>query len=241
MRLMTIWFAFLTVLTYASTYAAEHESAAPKGKTDRVNVDLLKQKYWAQGEESELSVVQNRKYKKKGTLETGLQLGSISTDPFLVVKSVGLRVNYNFNEDFGVGAFVWKMISAPSDAYTTLETTTTARANVNHQTMFYGAEASYSPIYGKLSILGKAIIYYDMKVMGGLGWMNTDTGSYLAPLLGIGQKIFLQHNISLSFDYRFVFYNETVTNRNPTGAASFSRTNYTHAITIGVDYLFSFN
>jgi outer membrane beta-barrel protein len=237
---MTIWFASLSILFTVPSYAAEQDGAQ-KVKSDRVNVDLLKQKYWAQGEESELQVVQNRKFKKKGTLEVGLQLGSSSTDPFLVVKDIGFRIGYNFNEDFGISAFLWRVIATPSEAYTQLESTTTARANVNSPSMFYAAEASYSPIYGKLSILGKAIIYYDMKVTGGIGSMQTDTGAYLAPMLGVGQKIFLRHDISLAFDYRFIFFNETVTNRNPTGPSSITRTNYTHAIMIGVDYLFSFN
>ncbi len=238
MRLMTI---FLVFGIGGHLFAAEPlgTNSGRKDKNDHVNVDLLKQKYWAQGEESELQVVQNRKYKKRGTFEVGLMLGSTSTDPFLSVKDIGFRIGYNFNEDFGMSAFVWRVLATGSDAQTQLETQTTARANTNIPSMYYAAEASYSPIYGKLSILGKAIIYYDMKLMGGIGSMQTETGSYIAPLLGVGQKIFLRHDISLALDYRFLFYSETVNNKNPTGQATFSRTNYTHTIAIGVDYLFS--
>src|SRR5262245_10788021 len=64
------------------------EHAADNGQGERVNVENIKQKYWARGDESELGVVQNRLYSKANKLELSLLGGILSTDPFLSVKAL---------------------------------------------------------------------------------------------------------------------------------------------------------
>src|SRR5476649_915658 len=58
-------------------------------EAEHVNVENIKSKYWARGDESELGVVQNRLYSKEHKIEVGVFGGVVATDPFLQVNSVG--------------------------------------------------------------------------------------------------------------------------------------------------------
>ncbi|HUP56069.1 MAG TPA: hypothetical protein VM598_01360, partial [Bdellovibrionota bacterium] len=99
--------------------APSAQPAAPSGedKAERVNVENIKQKYWARGDESEIGVVQNRLYSKNGRFELGV-LGSIlTTDPFFSVSSLGGSLGYHFSEYVSVHAIGWKTFVKPSAAY----------------------------------------------------------------------------------------------------------------------------
>src|SRR4051794_7458633 len=71
---------------------------ADAGGAERVNVEGIKQKYWARGDESALSVVQNRLYSKEHKLQFSLLTGISATDPFLSVQTLGGSLGFNFTE-----------------------------------------------------------------------------------------------------------------------------------------------
>ena len=62
------------------------------------DVEQIQEKYWARGEESEIGVVQNRLYTNKKKFEFGLNLGAVSSDPFLVNTSLSATLGYHFSE-----------------------------------------------------------------------------------------------------------------------------------------------
>jgi outer membrane beta-barrel protein len=216
------------------------------GQGERVNVENIKQKYWARGDESELGVVQNRLYSKAGKFELGLLGGVLSTDPFLSVRELGGSLGYHFSEYISVHAIGWKSFvgtSSAYDAFNSLQATPGVPAipDSNYQKYFTGAEVRASLLYGKLSVLGKAIIYYDFRVLGGMGFTKTETGNEFTPYLGIGQQVFLSKQWSLLIDYRLMRYGETLLQKsNPAalGQLGSSRTNWTDAITLGLGFMF---
>lgn len=244
--------------TPAPAPAANAAAAEEKKGTDaeKVNVDTIKEKYWARGDESELGVVQNRLYSKASKIELGIYGGIISSDPFLNVQSLGFSAGYHFNEYISVHALYWKEFNQASSAETSLESTTNGvHSDSNPAQYFYGAEARASLIYGKLSIVGKAIIYYDLHVLGGLGNTHTEskgsapiTGetpfdkadNHVTGLAGIGQQIYLSKFASLTLDYRAMVYSENQYEQNAAasyGNALGTRTNWSHSITLGVSFL----
>jgi len=208
---------------------------------ERVEVDAIKEKYWARGDESELGVVQNRQYSKQHKLELSLFVGTLTTDPFLTVKDAGFSLGFHFNEYFSLHALAWKDFVSPSTALQTFQDTIHATTNYNSPKSYYGTEASASVIYGKLSVLGKAIIYYDLHLLAGVGMTGTDSGNDLTLSAGVGQQIFLTKYTSLRIDYRAMRYNETIIERVITsklGQSDGDRTNWTHSITLGISFLF---
>ncbi|OFZ52973.1 MAG: hypothetical protein A2428_08480 [Bdellovibrionales bacterium RIFOXYC1_FULL_54_43] len=240
MRTINLCFFALFALTLLATVSP----AAAGSKSDdneRVQVDAIKEKYWARGDDSELGVVQNRLYTKVGKVEAGGYFGLIGSDPFLSVQSTGGSLGYHFSEFLGVRVFGWKARVAPSQALLTFEATRGATANTNEPRSFLGGEASASIMYGKLSLLGKKILYYDFHLLGGGGATNTETGTYFTPFFGLGQQIYLSKSVSFVIDYRLMAYHENIVEKViPTklGQIVDERTNWTNALTLGVSVLF---
>ncbi len=212
--------------------------------SEAVDVSKITEKYWAQGKESELGVVQNRKYTTADKIEIGFFNGVISSDPFLSVHDFGLSVGYHFNPYFSLHAKAWRSVSSDSDAYTTFisQTKGTAATNPdrNPPTGFYGIEANGNILYGKMSLFGKMIIYVDLFVLGGFGMTGTQSGSYFTPFLGLGQKVYLSQHWALDIDYRIMRYNEAIQSSNPSlhSAVVGNRVNSSDAINLGISFLF---
>ena len=108
-----------------------------------------------------------------------------------------------------------------------------------------GTEGAASLIYGKLSLVGKSILYYDMHLLGGMGATSTESGTYFTPHIGIGQQVFLNKNMSIKLDYRLMEYTELLLDKISVGPNAGKpilgnpyRVNWTHSIVIGVDFLF---
>lgn len=249
-------FAALTLLASAPALAQKLDTrtsapaAAPAGpgEADRVNVEAIKEKYWARGDESEIGVVQNRLYSKAGRFQFGLFGATIVNDPFLSNRAVGGTFGYNFSEYVGVQLVAYKNFSSDSDASTFFSDRFQAAGGgtlfppTNKPRAYYGAEGNFSLIYGKLSLIGRAIVYYDLHLTAGLGLMNTENGNYVTPSVGLGQQFYLNQHLSLRLDYRLFAYREELRNKvpgNPQNGTKFGdRTNFTNSISIGVQYLF---
>ena len=135
---------------------AHAQQPAPQGES--VEVEKIKEKYWAKGNETELGVVQNRLYSNAGKWEIGALGGFVSSDPFLSVKNFGVSAGYYFNPYFALHAVGWKDLASGSEALGAFEKTSGFTANTNKPKLFYGVQASGDFLYGKLSFLGKMII-----------------------------------------------------------------------------------
>ena len=95
-----------------------------------------------------------------------------------------------------------------------------------------------SLFYGKLSVLGKSIIYYDFYFLGGLGLTNTESGNYPTPSLGLGQRFYLNRTLSIRLDYRlFYFYENIVEKVVPTmiGQIRGQRSNWNNTVNLGIN------
>jgi outer membrane beta-barrel protein len=253
-------FAALTSLGAHFAHAADtkSKSATPVGPVnspsatddslsgaERVNVENIKEKYWARGDESELGVVQNRLYTKEHKFELGVFGGTAVSDPFLSVKSLGGLAGYHFSEYFSLNVMGFKEFVGPSSALELLQLPSGSgglgtTANTNEPRWFLGSEVAASFLYGKLSLIGKAIIHYDMHVLGGVGVTSTESGKYFTPYVGIGQQIYLSKWISLRLDYRLMEYSETILEKvRPSliGQSVGTRANYTNSIVLGLNFL----
>lgn len=246
--------AVLIGFAASNANAAEKASSASKRKSlepsaadtgaEQVNVDAIREKYWARGDEAEIGVVQNRLYSKAKKISFSLFGGSLSYDPFLSTRVAGGSLSYYFNEYISAGVLAWKSWASPSQAYDTFRSNVAGGifAPTNAQYAYYAGEVAASLLYGKLSVVGKKIIYFDLHAHGGGGMMQTASGSVPAAHIGLGQQIFLEKWLAIRADYRAIYFKEDIKDGN-IGRSTFgqvieSRTNWTHAITIGVNFLF---
>lgn len=226
---------------YLVFLALESPGHAQTQAAEEVDVNTIKEKYWARGDESELGVVQNRLYSKAKRFEFSLFGGTVSSDPFLSMRSLGVAAGWHFNEYLAFSVIGWKYYVSPSSALKTFEQTIGATTNNNPPVSYVGGELSASLLYGKLSLVGKKIIYYDFHITGGAGQTSTVNGNYFTPTAGVGQKVFLSQNTFLRIDYRIQRYNEQIIERVITprlGQLVGERVNWTNSVIIGVGILF---
>lgn len=229
-------FSFSLAFALAGTLVLPRAASAE----EQVDVESVKKKYWARGDESELGVVQNRLYTKERKLEFSALGGIISSDPFLDVRNVGASVGYHLDETFAVHLLAWKSFASSSGALDTFERVSGVTTNTNKPRSYVGGELGVSLIYGKLSLLGKKIIYYDLHTLGGLGVNTTETGTYLTPSLGVGQQIWLSHQLAFRIDYRLMPYGEDIVEKvRPSlmGQVVDHRTNWSNVVTLGLSFL----
>ena len=264
-HLKILQLGLLITLTSSTGFAADSKpqpspspSASPDAASmepslggEQVNVDAIREKYWARGDESELGVVQNRAYSKSHKFEFGVFTSLLSTDPLLSATALGMHAGYHFNEYFALQLMGWRTYTSTNSNFAAINSTILGEGGIpivpasNYQRGWYEAELSASILYGKLSLIGKSIIYYDLHFILGGGVMLTETGNDIAPVVGIGQSIYLTKTISLRTDYRLIPYNESLLIKDgiaaPLGTVNpNSRTNYTSAVTLGIDFLVDF-
>lgn len=237
----------LSPAAYAADTAVSPTTGPTQGPSDtdssaeKVNVDSIKEKYWARGDQSEMGVIQNRTYTKDGKWELGVFGGAILTDPFLNVNNYGFNLGYHFSEYFSLSALAWRSSASNSSALNTFVSTEGVSTNYNKPLGYYGIEARGSFLYGKLSLLGNSIIYYDMHLLGGLGLTDTVNGQYITPDIGLGQQVYLSKVVSIRLDYRFMYYHEAIKQDviiQQLGQVVGHRSNFSNVITLGVSFMF---
>lgn len=220
--------------------ASQPPSGGGETGAEEIKIEQIKQRYWAGGDEAQVGVVQNRAYSKAHRFSLGVDAGVDFNDPFLDTKILGVHLAYNFSEYFAVEGLYWKMSAGGSSAYDALKASG-KDANLNPQQHYYGAEALWSIMYGKLSFMGKKIIYYDLHLSGGGGMVETANGTYPAGTVGLGQRFYISQHMSIRLDYRAMYYQEHIIEHVITpryGQDDGTRANWGHTIVVGVDFLF---
>lgn len=210
----------------AQKAAAGQQAAQPQaqqtgeGQESNEKVDLsdLEKKYWAP-KDKEFSVVQNRLYSKAGRFGVSLLAGPSINDSYSDGTYYGGAANYYFSERAGLQ--VEYEATNMNDNKGTQAFITQQGIFPNHNVIksYYGASFNWIPIYAKLSLLDKKIIYFDMSFSPGVGMTNyeqilanpTDNKkSALTLSLDVAQQFFLSRNFAIRLDFKFRNYNQTV-------------------------------
>lgn len=212
----------------------------PAFAQEEVDLSKFTEKYWAEGNETEMGVVQNRKYTTSRKWELSFFTGTLSTDPFLSVHPLGGGIGYHFSPYTSVHLTAWRAQVKASDALKTFEAETNATVNTNHPKAYYGLDVKQNFLYGKASLFGSVIIYVDLFVMGGVGMTQTESGTYFTPSLGLGQKIYLNQRMALNLDYRIMTYHEQILSKSPAtlGNPAGERNNMTDGVSLGLSFFF---
>jgi outer membrane beta-barrel protein len=180
---------------------------------ERIDVQSMKRRYWTVGNEDLMDVVQNRRYTKKNRWEASVKYGFWSDDAFQDQKSLGFSLGYHLNEFLSLHAFYATISSSNSQAYTAAtEAASGVTPIVNPNKSVMGAEARGSLVYGKLSLLGSKIFYYDLNTSIGLSQHKATDGSSMGYFFGLGQEFFLNKNWFVSVDWRLMFHTDKFNN-----------------------------
>lgn len=174
---------------------------------ERIDVQSMKRRYWTVGNEDLMDVVQNRRYTKKGRFEIALRYGFWSDDAFQDQKSMGGSLGYHVNEFLSLHGFYSGISAANSQAFTAAtQAASGVTPIVNPNKSVFGGEARGSLIYGKLSLLGSKIFYYDFNTAIGLSQHKALEGTGMGYFFGLGQQFFVNRTWFVGVDWRLMFH-----------------------------------
>lgn len=224
---------------------SKKSGSSSKASEEKVDISDLEQKYWAP-KDVEFNVVQNRVYSKAGRFGITPAIGPLVTDSFSSGTVYGLSANYYFSERYGVEATYSKYSLKDSTVTEGFISSNGTTADFNRQTYFYGASFNWIPIYAKLSLLEKKILYFDMSISPGIGVMGYEQqvssgsapqNSSIAFTLDIAQHYFLSKEFALRVDMRNRFYNDSVI-KYRTREPVKDKGNHSVAVQFGLTYYF---
>ena len=217
---------FATILTAVMFSSQSHAGTEPGKKAL-----LEKQRTFIPAREA----VQNRFFLKQERFEFSPIIGFVPNDPMVNRITGGLLVAYHFSESLAAeGAFIYSPDLGLTDikglTTTLVQIAHSGSANVEFQQPLDKLELGatfavrWSPIYGKISLIGEGVINFDVYGTAGLGMLSTNLyyakydevevvrlespGRQLrVPLnLGFGINFFLSQMVSFKIDARSYLY-----------------------------------
>jgi len=159
---------------------AQERRALEEGRTDVVGerkADPLADDDLDEDRRPPIKVLQKKNFLKLGRFEVGPHLGFVSNDPFINRYIFGANAGYHFTEvlsaelaasfspDFGEGD--WKPITRQ------IIENNNVSPDISKIIWAINVTTQFSPIYGKLAVLGGRIIIFDMYGIFGMGLTGT--------------------------------------------------------------------
>lgn len=178
-------------------------------QTDKIDVGNLEQKYWS-AKDDDFTVVQNRTYTKNKKIFISLMSGRIVNDGFVEGSPNSYSIGYFFNEKNGLSLDATQFSTHENSVTKQFVTRYGTAPAYNKPLNTYSLTYMWSPIYAKVSLLEKKILYLDLSIGAHIGItkyqnMTFDGGSINSTPhygLDISQLWFLSRSLALRFDVR---------------------------------------
>ncbi len=185
------------------------------------------------GKKQLIKTIQRKNFSKMGRWEASPHIAFVANDPFLNRYIVGTGINYNLTEIFAVEM---NMDFSPDLGDTDWKPLTKQLIEENHVspdisklTYFGSATFLFSPVYGKVAVVGKRIINFDIFAAFGMGVTRTSddlealdteatddravaTQHQMHPTtnFGGGARIIFDENLAFRIEGRSLVYIEAV-------------------------------
>lgn len=196
----------LMVIILAATPAFAQQAKDVR-TNDKLDIKKLEEKYWAAKDE-DFAVVQNRRYTKAERFFLSASSGVPFNDPYSSGTLFSGSLGYYFNERWGLDVTYTNGSLSDNDSVTQFKNTYSATPdhNVSKSSLFLSG--NFVPFYAKMSMMDRAIIYFDMGASLGLGMVDYNITqlegdiSKSAPglKLGIYQQIFFSEHFAIRVD-----------------------------------------
>lgn len=179
-----------------------------------------------------IKTIQRKNFMKMGRFELSPHAAFVANDPFLNRYIVGTGLGYHLTEVFAVEGTVdfapdlgdgdWKPLTRQ------LVEENSVSPDISKVTLFGNIAFQYSPIYGKVAIVGRDIILFDIYGTFGMGFartnddlealqlvgdekaMSTEFQTHPTTNIGGGLRIIFGENIAARVEGRSLVYIETV-------------------------------
>jgi outer membrane beta-barrel protein len=206
-RVMSICAALTALLVGAVVFAPSEASA-----------QRVRRKY-----KDKIHVKQPKPVLQKERFEFTPRFGIGVNDPVQSRFSLGGSINYHISERVFAGAiFNWYdfggVLGGPTDLYDDVYNETRTAIDAALISMFGGAEVGFVPVFGKFALFNSGIIYYDLSVTLGAGYVSSKSIALTQPSGTVGvtwsavSRVFLAEWLALNVEFRNVMFGARLQN-----------------------------
>lgn len=167
----------------------------------------------------DIAVIQKRFLPKTHRFEiSGLGFTNIN-NPFFNNSGLGVKGAYHFTEKWALeGVGNWFGVAARQVSNDLRDKAGITVDNVVTVRSYLGAAVKWSPIYGKISLLNKSIVPFDLSFSLGGGVTKTDQADGEPTLhIGTSQNFAISKSWSFRWDMMWNFYEATAVNNGVKG------------------------
>lgn len=156
----------------------------------------------------DVAVIQRRFLPKTGRFEFSPSGMITLNNPFFSNMGLGLRASYYFLEKHGLELQYFMLSNSSREVTKNLET----KRNVRTESLvkpksYMGVAYKWNPIYGKMTLLNKTIVPFDLYFTAGGGMTNTQEDSGAPTVhVGTGQVFALNKMMAIKWDLTWNFY-----------------------------------
>lgn len=239
---MSVWhkIAVLVMVFNMSTTAmaedkkAEVKNATPEQeKSDKLDLKQLEDKYWS-AKDTDFGVVQNRTYTKEKRFFGTVSFGTLLNDAYSTGKMLGLNGGYFFSERWGVEIAQEKGTLTDNASTSYISNFNGLKPNFNKYIDYTSLNVLWVPMYAKMSVLDRAIWYFDVQVAAGVGNLNYQAQidptegtnvnkSAVGYNLDLSAQVFFHRLISMRLDLKNKWTTQDLTRFRLSGSGASSR------------------
>ncbi|WP_141731275.1 outer membrane beta-barrel domain-containing protein [Oligoflexus tunisiensis] len=185
-------------------------------------IDLKPEEIRGKGQQSPVTILQNRYFTKALRPELGVSYGTITNEAYTDTTLFGFRGAMFLNEWIGVELQSMTAKVADSDDRKALRKITYYRREpdgsfvqgildpeVNEIKKVMDVSAILAPFYGKLNLADFLIVYSDVYFTAGMSRVSSDQGDLNGINYGAGQRFYWAKNLSMRIDFKARTYTET--------------------------------
>ena len=214
-RILLVAIVATSLNFYTNEALAQSQPSQDRG-SDKLDLKRLEDKYWS-AKDTDLSVVQNRTYKKDGRFFTSLSYGPLVNDAWSYGRMTNLAVGYYFNERWGLEVAHEVGSLKDNDSVIAIKDPSLGGTpDFNTFNDYTSLNAIIVPFYAKMSFMDSKILYFDMQFALGVGQMNytskidsSDGGDIKDKAIGynfdVTQQLFFHENFAFRLDIKNKF------------------------------------
>lgn len=158
-----------------------------------------------------IDVVQGRVVNRHWRSEFSSQFGNvIGGDAYLVTRNFGFQYQFHITPRWSMGfSYDYSINELNREGHRLIVNESLIPA-VDFPRESFVALVNWYPIYGKLSLLGQAIVQYDAYLLAGAGNINLKSGTNALTTLGAGLGIWFSQHLSGRLELRHQTYQATI-------------------------------
>tara|TARA_Y100001958_G_scaffold159490_1_gene161250 strand:- start:2758 stop:3603 length:846 start_codon:yes stop_codon:yes gene_type:complete len=164
----------------------------------------------------DVAVIQKRFLPKTGRFELSALGFTNLNNPFFNNLGGGFKLGYHFSENWGASLVGnWFGVAARQVTKDLEEKALVKAANTVTPRSYLGAAINWSPIYGKISLLNRSIVPFDLSFSFGGGTTTTDVKSGEPTVhVATSQNFAVSKSFSFRWDIMLNFYQATAIDKN---------------------------